>query len=68
MIRTCLKNNCEPVSRDFREAIAHLPVSYEINVDHQKATNAAIDALKKEQWDALKECILRAATVRNFLG
>ncbi len=58
----------EYVPAEVRKAIKKSGIDYETNQEHKKITDQIIDSIKKNQTEGREELILRAASVRKFLG
>ncbi|MFZ2456485.1 MAG: phosphoenolpyruvate carboxylase [Candidatus Altiarchaeia archaeon] len=58
----------EYVPAEVKEAIERLGLDYETNTEHKKITDQVIESIKKNQTEGREELILRAASIRKFLG
>ncbi len=54
--------------KEVKKAINSLDTDYETNRDHKKLTDQVIESIQKNQTEGREELILRAASIREFLG
>ena len=53
---------------ELKKTIAGLDLDYEINYEHKKITDQILEGVRKNQSEERDELILRAASLRKFLG
>lgn len=54
--------------KDLKVKISDLPVDFETDEEHKKITGYIVNSLKRNEIEDLGEDILRAASLRKFLG
>jgi len=65
---TYYKQDIEYLPKEVKNAVNKLDLDYETDRDHKKITDQVIESLKKNQTEGREELILRAASIRKFLG
>ena len=56
------------IPKELKKTIDELDIDYETSYEHEKITDQIIDGLHKNQSEGRDELILRAASLRKFLG